>query len=1157
MLTRAERKAKLKALSDARAKKAARQAGSKSPGSTPRHMAPGGQRFDARAAPPAASPQRLLEAEPASTLATPKASVASRPPTPRRLSKQLDQLREKKEAAARAQQLRDAAAMRDAPGGPPSEGTPRRQPAARTAAHRIAFSAEPPQEVVAELSPRTIRRERGVPEGPAAAPRVLKPLSDDVRAALAAAASEDAAQVAAPHPLLDALHGACSQGDVATIELLVQRGASVTDKDSIMGWCAIHYACSQPAAIAAVLRLGGDANAEDDYHMTALHLAAENGSYEAVRMLSKLNRRRRGSIEYLASKKGHYEICELLQKRWSGAPDSDEEEGAAETWKVECVYEFVPQESGDLGMTVGDIVVLTEALAEKKWWVGYHESDPQRRLGEFPSNYVRVLPAAPAAAPAATTQQVAAGTAAAAPTAPAASGGGGLRVVSEEELAATKVQSLYRGHRVRQRRRVAGQRMLVEDSAATRIQSTWRGRQSRRRMPPPLPRKKALPPPPLPAAPGNARESAPPLPPHQAHADSFVAKAGAWDELRYSPTHDSPRTSSSGGSPSPSPPPPPTGGVHGVGAMGDGRTNSAVARARDDEEARVREAMAALDELERTRSGVSGHTGGTEEEEGDPAAKRRLFLMAGSEPGESPVFLSKGGGGPASSSSPSSNTRSLSPTASPSSPQQLGVAMAAARGRHAALEALIEEQAAVAIQAAVRGRQARRRLPPALSTAPRSRSPSPRFAHGGASPRSPISPTSPGREARAAASMQLEAALTSLSAAEARAASLEAQLSRAESALAAQTSAVERDDSVREETKAQLQAALAARMGERAGVNGSRRLLHIVVKSWRARVAERSAEERRRLEEGFVELERSVVAYRQEAAGRVDAAEATHAKMLSRLAELEAQAAAAKEAEATAQAELVSVHEKASQLGAAMQSRVVAAEAETEECRSELQAAMREQEARHAHRTENLQAEVDELRGELGDLGTVQAEVSALRGVDAALKEAVARETELRARHAMLESTQEERSRRSEAVRKAEKLEQQKSLASQLSLEAVVAEREEELAKVSQEFKSYMTARYLLTIRRMTSCKVAAALHGWREAQLRAARARGTMTRAVARLQHRCIARCYEHWASLANLGGKSRTARIRIVSGMLKVQQQRLCLRTLAQWARQAKTIK
>ena len=111
----------------------------------------------------------------------------------------------------------------------------------------------------------------------------------------------------------------------------------MTEKDNIMGWSAIHYACNHPGAISAVLRLGGDANAEDDYHMTALHLAAENGSYASVRMLSKLNRRRRGSIEYLASKKGHYEICELLQKRWSGAPDSDEEDAAAEVWKVECM----------------------------------------------------------------------------------------------------------------------------------------------------------------------------------------------------------------------------------------------------------------------------------------------------------------------------------------------------------------------------------------------------------------------------------------------------------------------------------------------------------------------------------------------------------------------------------------------------------------------------------------------------------------------------------------------------------------------------------------------------------------------------------------------------------------------------------------------------
>ena len=76
----------------------------------------------------------------------------------------------------------------------------------------------------------------------------------------------------------------------------------------------------------------------------------------------------------------------------------------------------------------------------------------------------------------------------------------------------------------------------------------------------------------------------------------------------------------------------------------------------------------------------------------------------------------------------------------------------------------------------------------------------------------------------------------------------------------------------------------------------------------------------------------------------------------------------------------------------------------------------------------------------------------------------------MRARYVMLENTQEERSRRTEAVRKAEKLDQQKNLATQLALETVAAEREEELAKVSKEFKSYMTARYLLTIRRMAAC---------------------------------------------------------------------------------------
>ena len=137
--------------------------------------------------------------------------------------------------------------------------------------------------------------------------------------------------------------------------------------------------------------------------------------------------------------------------------------------------------------------------------------------------------------------------------------------------------------------------------------------------------------------------------------------------------------------------------------------------------------------------------------------------------------------------------------------------------------------------------------------------------------------------------------------------------------------------------------------------------------------------------------------------------------------------------------------------------------------------------------------------------------------------QAVLRENELRARYVMLESTQEERSRRTEAVRKAEKLEQQKNLATQISLETQAAEHEEVLAKVSKEFKAYMTARYLLTIRRMASCKVAAAIHGWRAAQLRAVRARGTVVRAVGRLQHRCLVRCYEHWSALANQGSKTR----------------------------------
>jgi uncharacterized protein YicC (UPF0701 family) len=116
--------------------------------------------------------------------------------------------------------------------------------------------------------------------------------------------------------------------------------------------------------------------------------------------------------------------------------------------------------------------------------------------------------------------------------------------------------------------------------------------------------------------------------------------------------------------------------------------------------------------------------------------------------------------------------------------------------------------------------------------------------------------------------------------------------------------------------------------------------------------------------------------------------------MQARLAELEALLASSKEAEANAQTELEAVRAKAAQLGSAMQSRVVAAEAETDSCRSELQAAMRDQEDRHATRVEGLKAELQQLRVEAAAKvvaeANAHAELSGLRGVDNALKEVIA-----------------------------------------------------------------------------------------------------------------------------------------------------------------------
>ena len=122
--------------------------------------------------------------------------------------------------------------------------------------------------------------------------------------------------------------------------------------------------------------------------VVALHLAAENGNYDAVKTLTRYTRHRRASIEYLADKAGHHDICTLLQRRWAGI-DSDDEVDA--NWKCRALYDFIPQAASDLGFSAGSIIVLVEARPDKNWWFGYVNDRPDAR-GEFPSNYVEVIP---------------------------------------------------------------------------------------------------------------------------------------------------------------------------------------------------------------------------------------------------------------------------------------------------------------------------------------------------------------------------------------------------------------------------------------------------------------------------------------------------------------------------------------------------------------------------------------------------------------------------------------------------------------------------------------------------------------------------------------------------------------------------------------------
>ena len=95
--------------------------------------------------------------------------------------------------------------------------------------------------------------------------------------------------------------------------------------------------------------------------------------------------------------------------------------------------------------------------------------------------------------------------------------------------------------------------------------------------------------------------------------------------------------------------------------------------------------------------------------------------------------------------------------------------------------------------------------------------------------------------------------------------------------------------------------------------------------------------------------------------------------------------------------------------------------------------------------------------------------------MEAALKESVGREGALQSELAQARTAQvaaataaAEKQRVAEGLRAAERLESQKMVAAQMSLESAAAESDAALAKLRGEFESYMTAKYLVTLRRMS-----------------------------------------------------------------------------------------